>query len=92
MGQPQRVVQLMLGHPLREVHSRSQANAQRTGANLGHLARWDGLLCGLVVGGLLDEVLNDAVGFIDVFESAMPQTVGEIVIFFFGDVVMRLIE
>jgi hypothetical protein len=39
--------------------------------------------------GLLDQVLDDAVRFVNVFESAMTQSVGKAVIFFFFDVVAR---
>jgi hypothetical protein len=37
----------------------------------------------LVVGSLRDQVVDDAMGFIDVLQRTMPQTVRELVIFSF---------
>ena len=46
----------------------------------------------LVVGSLLDQVFDDAVRFVDMFQRAMTQSMGKAVIFFFRDVVMRLVK
>jgi hypothetical protein len=41
---------------------------------------------------LHDQVIDDAVGFVDVVESAIPQTAHRGIILFAGDIVVRLIE
>jgi hypothetical protein len=45
-----------------------------------------------VVIGLLDEMLNNAVRLVDMLKSPMLQTMGESVVFFFCNVVMRAIQ
>jgi hypothetical protein len=42
--------------------------------------------------GLRDQVFDDAVRFVDVFERAMTQSMGIAVIFFFFDIVTRRVE
>jgi hypothetical protein len=42
--------------------------------------------------GLLDQVIDDAVRFVDVFQGAMTQAMGKAVIFFLLDVVMGRVE
>jgi hypothetical protein len=39
-----------------------------------------------------DDVVHDTVRFVDVLQGAMAQSVGELVILFFGDVVMGAVE
>lgn len=52
----------------------------------------DGARAVLVVGSLLDQVFDNAVRFVDMFQGAMPQSMGKLVTFFFRDVVMRLVK
>ena len=46
----------------------------------------------LVVGSLLDQVLDDVVRFVDVAESAIAQTAHGWIVFFAGDIIVRLVE
>jgi hypothetical protein len=44
------------------------------------------------VGSLLDQFIDDVVGFVDVMKSAIPETPNGRVIFFSGDVIASLIQ
>ncbi|HXW90488.1 MAG TPA: hypothetical protein VEK33_08065, partial [Terriglobales bacterium] len=49
-------------------------------------------LISLLVGSLLDQFIDDVVGFVDVMKSAIPETPNRGVIFFSGDVIVSLIQ
>jgi hypothetical protein len=46
----------------------------------------------LVAGSLLDQAIDDVVRFVDVAEGAIAQTAHRWIIFFAGDIVVRLVE
>ena len=46
----------------------------------------------LLVVGLLDQMFDDAVRFVDVLQRATTQSMGKIVTFSFRDVMMRLVK
>jgi len=46
----------------------------------------------LVVGSLLDQFIDDVMGFVDVIKSAIPKTPNGGIIFFSGDVIVSLIQ
>jgi hypothetical protein len=57
-----------------------------------HVHQSYGTYLALVVSRLHDQVIDDAVRFVDVAEGAIAQTAYGRIIFFAGDIVMRLIE